>query len=141
MDRREFIEKTAKAGAAVCCLGAFSMLESCTSVYYAQHKSMDKQITLAKSEYGDRKFVVIDNEGLNGPIYLTNNNEEKEFKALSMICTHKQCTVDPAGNVLVCPCHGAEFSNQGKVLGGPTNKDLSQYKVTIDKELITIHLE
>lgn len=141
MDRREFIEKTAKAGVAVCCLGAISMIDGCTSVHYAQYKKLDTQITVSKSEYGDNKFVIIDNDDLPGPIYLTNNNKEREFKALSMICTHKQCTVDPAGNVLVCPCHGAEFSNQGKVLGGPTNEDLLQYKVTIEKELITIHLK
>ncbi len=141
MDRREFISKTGKAGVAVCCLGSLSFLESCTSIHYAQYKKVDKQYKISKAEYDKKKFVVIDDEALAGPIYLTNNNKEKKFMALSMLCTHKQCTVDPAGNILVCPCHGAEFSNQGKVLGGPTNEPLLQYKVTEDQEYIIVHVE
>jgi nitrite reductase/ring-hydroxylating ferredoxin subunit len=39
-----------------------------------------------------------------------------EFRALSRICTHMACTLnfEQSDQMLVCPCHGAEFNLQGK---------------------------
>jgi cytochrome b6-f complex iron-sulfur subunit len=56
-----------------------------------------------------------------------------EFTALSAICTHLGCVVqwDPARRIIECPCHGGEFSPDGKVIGGPPPRPLQAYPVMV----------
>ncbi|MBD2139250.1 FAD-dependent oxidoreductase [Anabaena sp. FACHB-1237] len=55
------------------------------------------------------------------------NNEE----AISLTCTHQGCTVKKSedGN-FHCPCHGAIFDAEGKVVKGPAKRDLQRFKIT-----------
>ncbi|MBE9007784.1 FAD-dependent oxidoreductase [Fortiea sp. LEGE XX443] len=50
--------------------------------------------------------------------------------AISLTCTHQGCTVQKAedGN-FQCPCHGAMFAADGKVLKGPAKRDLAKFQV------------
>ena len=52
-----------------------------------------------------------------------------DFAACSAICTHKGCVVEyeHAAKQFVCPCHGARFGLDGKVLQGPAKKPLRSY--------------
>lgn len=45
---------------------------------------------------------------------------------LSPVCTHLGCIVDWDSNNTgwACPCHGAKFNAEGKVIQGPAKKDL-----------------
>lgn len=53
-----------------------------------------------------------------------------KLTAFSAICTHAGCTVDYAGGVLVCPCHGSQFSAEtGAVLQGPAVTPLARKRV------------
>lgn len=50
--------------------------------------------------------------------------------ALSLTCTHQGCTVQPQENgEFHCPCHGAVFDPEGRVLHGPAQRNLSKFKV------------
>lgn len=61
---------------------------------------------------GDRMFAV--------------NKDE----AISLTCTHQGCTVQPqADGQFHCPCHGAVFDQQGRVVRGPAQRDLPRFKV------------
>ena len=62
--------------------------------------------------------------------------------ALSAVCTHQGCTVGYVATTqrLLCPCHGAEFSLTGSVLGGPTSTPLRTYQTTVASNLIEIKL-
>jgi isorenieratene synthase len=54
--------------------------------------------------------------------------ESKE--AISLTCTHQGCTVKKADDgKFHCPCHGAVFAADGKVLKGPAQRDLTKFKV------------
>lgn len=50
--------------------------------------------------------------------------------AISLTCTHQGCTVKPAadGN-FHCPCHGAVFAADGKVIKGPAERDLPKFEI------------
>lgn len=51
------------------------------------------------------------------------------FAACSAVCTHKGCDVEyeHEAKQFICPCHGARFSLDGKVLQGPAKKPLRSY--------------
>ncbi len=52
------------------------------------------------------------------------------LKAFSAVCTHAGCTVGYEGGVIVCPCHGGEYSAEtGEVIAGPPPSGLAPKKV------------
>ncbi|WP_193196842.1 FAD-dependent oxidoreductase [Nostoc sp. MG11] len=51
-------------------------------------------------------------------------------EAISLTCTHQGCTVQIAADgKFHCPCHGAVFTTDGKVVKGPAQRDLAKFKV------------
>jgi cytochrome b6-f complex iron-sulfur subunit len=63
------------------------------------------------------------------------------LKALEKKCPHLGCMVDVASNELDCPCHGARFTFDGKLIAGPSPRDLKQYKVVIREGKIFVGAE
>ncbi len=51
--------------------------------------------------------------------------------AFSAKCTHKGCSVAPAGAELNCPCHGSKFDLSGKNIAGPAPSPLAPFAVTV----------
>jgi len=49
------------------------------------------------------------------------------FGAFSSRCTHLGCTVKRSTEGFYCPCHGASYDGQGRVMTGPARKDLPWY--------------
>jgi carotenoid phi-ring synthase / carotenoid chi-ring synthase len=59
-------------------------------------------------------------------------------EAISLTCTHQGCTVQIAEDgKFHCPCHGAVFAADGKVLQGPAQRDLPKFEIVQrqDKQL------
>lgn len=55
---------------------------------------------------------------------------EGNLKAFSAVCTHAGCTVGYEGGVIVCPCHGGEYSAEtGEVIAGPPPTGLAPKQV------------
>ena len=51
-------------------------------------------------------------------------------EAISLTCTHQGCTVQVAENgEFHCPCHGAVFDAEGRVVRGPAQRDLPRFQV------------
>ncbi|MBD2488707.1 FAD-dependent oxidoreductase [Aulosira sp. FACHB-615] len=51
-------------------------------------------------------------------------------QAISLTCTHQGCTVQKAEDgSFQCPCHGAKFAADGKVIKGPAKRDLAKFQV------------
>jgi cytochrome b6-f complex iron-sulfur subunit len=55
------------------------------------------------------------------------------FRALSLVCTHLGCIVhwNEAQHEFLCPCHGATFGADGRVVSGPPPKPLPEYSVAV----------
>ena len=81
-------------------------------------------------------------QGLAGdPTYLLLDNEKNlENFALNAICTHLGCVVpfNKAANKFMCPCHGSQYDNQGKVIRGPAPLSLQMAKVEINNDDILL---
>lgn len=55
-----------------------------------------------------------------------------EFSAISLICTHQECLLYADRDRFRCPCHGAQFSLEGKVITGPAKSDLERYELRLN---------
>jgi cytochrome b6-f complex iron-sulfur subunit len=77
-------------------------------------------------------------EGMSGPLLLTRPDVNAKPVALSAVCTHQQCTVQPVrtasppSSSLYCPCHGSAFDLTGKVTHDPATLDLPSFTVDWD---------
>ncbi|MBE9097421.1 FAD-dependent oxidoreductase [Tychonema sp. LEGE 07203] len=55
-------------------------------------------------------------------------------EAISLSCTHQGCTVMKQNDgQFHCPCHGAVFDAEGRVVSGPAQRDLPRFKVVDEK--------
>ncbi|HYE95801.1 MAG TPA: Rieske (2Fe-2S) protein [Rubricoccaceae bacterium] len=62
------------------------------------------------------------------------------YTAVLLRCTHRGCTVEPAGDRLGCPCHGSEFAFTGEVLQGPASEPLLRLPVTANGDRLLVAL-
>ena len=62
----------------------------------------------------------------DGVVIALSKDDQGNLHVVDPTCTHMRCSVvwNNAERSWECPCHGARFSPDGKVLTGPANKDL-----------------
>jgi cytochrome b6-f complex iron-sulfur subunit len=53
-----------------------------------------------------------------------------KLAAISTVCTHLGCTVNPSDTGFDCPCHGSTYDDRGQVTGGPAPRGLSWFRVS-----------
>lgn len=144
--RKQFIEQTAALAVVGISAGTLTgILAGCTNVRYVTametKNAGGNAISVALTEFAETVFVVIRKGGsVSTPIYVCKHTDGT-FSALVMKCTHKGCEVRPAGDLLICPCHGSEFNNRGKVLSPPALEDLQQFRTGIAENVLIIYLQ
>lgn len=62
--------------------------------------------------------------------------KEGYFYTVSAVCTHLGCIANwkSEEGVIVCPCHGSKFGNEGNVLEGPAPRPLPRFAMTLDEQ-------
>ncbi len=63
-------------------------------------------------------------------------NNEGEYVAYGLTCTHLGCLVEEDGEGFACPCHGSRFDRDGSVLQGPAKEPLRQLRVEVMEDNI-----
>ena len=92
--------------------------------------------------YPNRALV----QGLKGDAYYLittkdeNGKEGIEKYALNAVCTHLGCVVpwNVAENKFMCPCHGSQYDNTGKVIRGPAPRSLALATIEEENEKIML---
>jgi cytochrome b6-f complex iron-sulfur subunit len=51
------------------------------------------------------------------------------YRALSTVCPHLGCLVNPDQDGFLCPCHGSRYDKNGKVMRGPSKQDLNELRL------------
>jgi nitrite reductase/ring-hydroxylating ferredoxin subunit len=64
-------------------------------------------------------------------------------RAFNPVCTHQQCLVayKPSAGKIECPCHGSQYTLDGKVLNGPAPAALQVYPATLLEGRVILTLE
>jgi len=60
--------------------------------------------------------------------------DDRGLGAFSARCTHLGCTVRRSSQGFQCPCHGARYDEQGRLLAGPATRDLDWFALHIDAD-------
>lgn len=79
--------------------------------------------TLSQGLKGDPTYLVVENDGTLATY------------GINAVCTHLGCVVpwNPAENKFICPCHGSQYNNQGKVVRGPAPLSLALAHADVDE--------
>ncbi len=137
MDRKTFLKRCAALTAGVACLDL--ALAGCASLPYVAYAMEGEEAVVKKADFGPEGFVLLAVDALPAPVYVR-QVEAGAYAAVLLRCTHRGCKVQPAGEVLECPCHGSRYSTMGTRLEGPAPRSLRRYRVTADAEHVRIAL-
>lgn len=83
--------------------------------------------------------------GDRGAVYVRCEGGE-EYTAVSAVCTHLGCLINPSGEGFSCPCHGSTFDREGRNTGGPARRPLPRFRAALGEgpdgsPAVTIDLE
>ena len=86
-------------------------------------------------DLGDAAEIPPGSHHLRSDIPAVIYNNAGEFSAISLVCTHLGCTVEPNGEGgFTCPCHGSRFSRVGLVTQGPAASPLRRLQVGVEDD-------
>jgi cytochrome b6-f complex iron-sulfur subunit len=60
--------------------------------------------------------------------------DQDGFLALSLVCPHLGCQVNPEESGFACPCHGSQFGNQGQLVRGPAASGLRELRLEMGED-------
>jgi cytochrome b6-f complex iron-sulfur subunit len=135
--RREFL-RVLEAG--LVCGAVPAALAGCARFQFVNSGVEGGRLVVSRAEFGEGPFALIEAPNLPMPIYLY-RHAGGHFTAVLTRCMHRGCQVEAAADHLVCPCHGSEYDNAGRVLKGPTQLPLIRFPVETDAENIYVELQ
>ena len=87
---------------------------------------------------GDRSLV----QGLKGDAHYLITEEGGQIRdyAINAVCTHLGCVVpwNRAANKYMCPCHGSQYDETGKVIRGPAPLSLALAHVVVNDDTVQL---
>ncbi|WP_055077746.1 ubiquinol-cytochrome c reductase iron-sulfur subunit [Pseudanabaena sp. 'Roaring Creek'] len=81
-----------------------------------------------------------DNTSIGSIAVIRSPDNPQKLLAVDPTCTHQGCTVnwDNDKKQFKCPCHGAKFNANGKVLKGPASSSLGTYNAKIQGDSVIV---
>ena len=130
-DRRGFLE-TASASVLVASLGGVA---GCTLPVRSFRSGRGHSIIVPLARFPELekrggRLRVATAEGVGGFIC---RRDDGSFIALSGVCTHLGCSIQPRGDGFRCPCHGSAFDAEGRVTRGPAKRALARFAAYRDR--------
>lgn len=140
MNRKEFL----KYGCNSCLMGAMAMLApalpGCSPAYSVfKTEAHDNQLEVPLTLFEKSNTLFVRPKGWQYDVAVQ-KNEEGNYNALLLQCTHMDNQLTPSQNGYVCSLHGSRFSSQGDVLKGPAETGLKKYKTIIKNNHLIISI-
>ncbi|MEP0914687.1 cytochrome b6-f complex iron-sulfur subunit [Leptolyngbya sp. GB1-A1] len=90
--------------------------------FLATHKPRER--ALAQGLKGDPTYIVVEDA------------ETIASYGLNAVCTHLGCVVpwNASENKFICPCHGSQYNNEGKVVRGPAPLSLALVHADVNED-------
>ena len=110
---------------------------ACARLTFVSGRLDADRIVVAKSDLANENSALVEVPAFDFPIYVHRQGVDA-YSAVLTRCGHRGCTVEPAGERLVCPCHGSEYTPVGAILKGPTERPLMRFEVATDAEYVYI---
>ena len=124
MDRRAFVRSLPVVGA----LSLGAMQSGCGGLPYVPATPVGDELHVRVADLGAGGSAFVNVPGGVRPIFI-HRSDRGPYVAVLAECTHRQCVPEPAGDRLVCPCHGSEYTLDGEVVEGPAERDLPRFDV------------
>jgi cytochrome b6-f complex iron-sulfur subunit len=139
--RREFFRRTEAVAGGLLCGALPVMLSACgaSRARYLTPLQQGDRLVVPRIELDRTGALLVEEPGSELPIYV-HRATSGEVIAVSTRCGHRGCQVEPAATALVCPCHGSEYTFEGAILQGPTERALQRYRVSSDATNVYITL-
>ncbi|MBF88258.1 MAG: hypothetical protein CMG75_01110 [Candidatus Marinimicrobia bacterium] len=128
--RRKFLRTACVSFAASICGGTALTTIGCSNIPTVKPLATDGGLLVPLDALIDSKSVIV-KRGLKPPIVI-HKNQNSDYKALLLLCTHKACQPVVFEYSLDCPCHGSQFNFEGEVLTGPANANLKSFPIDED---------
>lgn len=88
---------------------------------------------VSETNKGQRFFSLDQLEGISFHEDIIINKTGEKIRFFSATCPHLGCQINRLDREqLVCPCHGSRFTQEGKVLEGPSRENLMELRYTVD---------
>ena len=137
--RRTFLKQMeVLAGSAMC--GALPLLGGCAArARYLTPTVVGDRLAVRVADAIAAGGLLVEDPRSDLPIFLR-RTPGGDYTAVSTKCGHRGCQVEPAADRMACPCHGSEYTFEGAILQGPTQRALTRFRVTADVEHVYIHI-
>ncbi|MBX2934354.1 MAG: Rieske (2Fe-2S) protein [Ferruginibacter sp.] len=140
MNRKEFL----RYGCNTCLMGALAMLApalpGCSPAYSVfKTEAHDNQLNVPLTMFEKTNTLFVRPKGWQYDIAV-HKNEDGQYLALLLQCTHMDNQLTPSQNGYLCSLHGSRFNSQGEVLKGPAETNLKKYTTTINNHNLIISI-
>ncbi len=88
----------------------------------------------AKFEVGPASSFPVNSRTVIADIPAVLIRDQDKFSAICLVCTHLGCTVQSESKLFLCPCHGSQYTLDGKVSRGPARNPLQTLRVEVSSD-------
>ncbi len=139
VERRAFLRRARDVSLCVAVGGSLPLLSACAGVPYAHFRRSGTLLRVPRSAFETSPGVLLDFPEEGMPIYVHRHGEGK-YSAVLTRCTHLGCQAAPDQERIRCPCHGSEYSMDGRVLQGPAERALTRYATSVEGDEILVEV-
>ena len=140
--RRRFIARTGRCLSALLAAGAATSLGGCTLPVRSFQASREGRIVIPLSRFPELRRaggLIKVRHPVQQAVYVRCTAEE-EYDAVSGVCTHQGCIVDPVGEDFHCPCHGSTYDRNGSNTSGPARASLERFVASLSGDSVVLDL-
>ena len=145
LERRAFLLNASAGASSLLFAGACGLLSGCTlpvrsfrappggavEVPLERYPELEQPDGIVKVLLPDGGTVFVRHEGIE-------QGSEGRYTALSGVCTHLGCIVDPVREGFHCPCHGSTYDREGQRTGGPARRPLERFEARRDGPVVRL---